>query len=204
MSHVMFDLETFGTRPGSVIRSIGAVVFDPNGSGHGDGFYANINRKSCEDLGLTVDPATEKWWSQQSRDAEWQLEGNQKPLPEVVNAFGAWFVSVGGEYIWCQGANFDSVLWEAAIVAAGRKVAPWKFWNVRDTRTIYHMARFNDKTIKRDGTFHNALDDAKHQVACVQAAMRKIRGNDTTARDEISFLKSAPPRALDLEALLDD
>lgn len=184
MTHVTMDLETFGTRPGSVLRSIGAVVFDPNGKGHGDGFYANIERKSCETLGLTVDPATEKWWSEQSRDAEWQLEGNQKPLPEVVNSFSDWFVRVGGEYVWCQGANFDSVLWEAAVIASGRKVAPWKFWNVRDTRTIYHMAKFNEKTLKRDGTYHNALDDAKHQVLCVQAAMRMFKGAEPVKVEE--------------------
>ena len=33
MSDVMLDLETWGTRPGCAIRSIGACVFNPNGEG---------------------------------------------------------------------------------------------------------------------------------------------------------------------------
>lgn len=192
MKHVMFDLETFGTAPGSVLRSIGAVGFDPEGEGYEDGYYANIDRASCEAIGLLVDPPTEKWWAEQSREAEEQLTRHQKPISDVVGEFHAWFRKTGAEYIWCQGANFDSVLWEAAAKAVGHKFMPWKFWNVRDTRTIYHMLRFNDKTIKRAGTYHNALDDAKHQVACVQAAMRQIKN-----------LGAAPaPKQIDLEDLL--
>jgi len=171
MRHIMFDLETFGTAPGSVLRSIGAVAFDPWGEGHGKEFYANIDRASCEALGLKVDPATEKWWAGQSREAENQLLANPVALTDVVKSFHDFFRASGAEYVWCQGANFDSVLWEAAAKATGVKFMPWKFWNVRDTRTAYHLAKFNEKSVAREGTYHNALDDARHQVVCVQKAV---------------------------------
>lgn len=46
MNNVMLDLETFGTQPGSVIRSIGAVVFDPFSDKLGKEFYVNMWRTS--------------------------------------------------------------------------------------------------------------------------------------------------------------
>lgn len=76
MRHIMIDIETFGTRPGAAIRSIGAVVFGfPDGdNGHpfvarSGGFYANITRVSCEQVGLRVEPETEDWWRRQSIEA---------------------------------------------------------------------------------------------------------------------------------------
>jgi len=169
MAHIMFDLETWGTRPGSAIRSIGAVVFCPRSDVIGETFYHNICDVSCREAGLTVDPQTERWWAQQSLAAQESLTHDVKSLDYAVNAFHVWFGRQGGTRVWCQGANFDSVLWEAAAAAVGARV-PWKFWNVRDTRTIYEAFGFNDKSLPRSGTYHNALDDAKHQALCVRKA----------------------------------
>jgi hypothetical protein len=115
MAHVMFDLETFGTKPGSVLRSIGAAVFDLDTGDVFSTFYKNIDRASCEAIGLTVDPATEAWWSQQSQEARDALLTNPRHFGEVATTFHTWFRENGGVQIWCQGANFDSVLWEAAV-----------------------------------------------------------------------------------------
>jgi hypothetical protein len=171
MNHIMLDLETFGTKPGSVIRSIGAVVFCLDGS-MGPEFYHNIDEGSCVAAGLTKDPATVKWWSQQSKEAQDSLLVDPRPLPWVVADFHGWFIANGGSQgrVWAQGANFDPALWEAAAVAVKNPV-PWKFWNARDTRTVYDIANLNTASIPRAGTYHNALDDAKHQVRCVAKAV---------------------------------
>lgn len=169
MAHVMFDLETFGTKPGSVLRSIGAAVFDPRTGDTGATFYANIDRASCEAIGLLVDPGTEKWWAKQAIPAQNALMENCRPVAEVVVEFHSFFRSVGGEQLWCQGANFDSVLWQS-VADALRVPVPWKFWNVRDTRTAYDCFGFNASTVSRHGTYHNALDDSLHQIKCVAGA----------------------------------
>jgi hypothetical protein len=171
--HIMFDLETWGTQPGSAIRSIGAVVFNPNTGRMGASYYANISDESCRAAGLKVDPGTQKWWASQSKEAQDSLLDNQKPLAPVIVEFHRWFRAQNGRYAWCQGAGFDAPLWEAAA-AAVRCPIPWKFWDVRDTRTAYDLANFDPKSLKREGTYHNALDDAKHQVACVVAAISNI------------------------------
>lgn len=169
--HVMLDLETWGTKPGSALRSVGAVTFDP----HGDerfaeqSYYANISRESCEEAGLTVDQQTVEWWSRQSREAENALLKEPKPLINAVAEFFAWWNWQNAVYVWSNGANFDEVLWRAASEAVGRTV-PWKYWNVRDTRTIWHAAGINPKMIPRAGIVHNALADARYQAHCVTRA----------------------------------
>lgn len=165
--HVMVDLETWGTAPGSALRSIGAVTFSPYGEAHAEkSFYSNIDRASCEAAGLKIDPKTEGWWAAQSLEARAALVASCRPLREVVGDFAKWWISVSGTYVWSNGANFDEVLWRVAAGCVGLDV-PWKYWNVRDTRTAWHLARLNPKSVKRDGVAHNALADARHQALCV-------------------------------------
>ena len=67
---VMLDIETGGTRPGSVIYSIGAVVFDTfYDESNWPTFYSPINRQSCLGYGMTEDPDTILWWDEQSEEA---------------------------------------------------------------------------------------------------------------------------------------
>jgi hypothetical protein len=170
MNHVMLDLETFGTKPGSVLRSIGAVTFNLEGQ-IGAEFYRNIDEASCIFRGLTKDPATVKWWSQQSPEAQAALLVDPRPLDDVVYAFHSWFRQHKGIKVWAQGSNFDPILWEAAAATgSGANTVPWKFYNTRDTRTAYEIGNFDPASIPRAGTYHNALDDCKHQVKCVAAA----------------------------------
>jgi hypothetical protein len=169
----MLDLETWGTKPGSAIRSIGAVTFDPFGDGTVDEFYANISDESCAAANLTKDPSTIAWWARQSEAAQKSLLKDQQPIEKVVRDFRQWFIANKGLWVWSQGSNFDVVLWEAAHERVN-VVVPWKFWDARDTRTAYEIGRLNTRTIKRAGTYHNALDDAKHQAKCVQLAYKRI------------------------------
>lgn len=179
MNNVMLDLETWGTAPGSALRSIGAVLFDPHTDEIGnDTFYANISDASCAAAGLVKEPGTIAWWKQQSQQAQDSLVADQLTLTEVGVAFNEWFRRVKGVFVWSQGANFDEPLWTAAMRAVGRPV-PWKFYDARDTRTAYDIAKIDVRKIKRRGTYHNALDDARHQAVCVQTAYRKIEGRLT-------------------------
>lgn len=169
----MLDLETWGTAQGCAIRSIGAVAFDPTGDGVGPTFYSNIDDRSCWFAGLTVDPKTVRWWKDQPAAANEALQIDKRPLQLVVDAFHKWFAAHRLQRVWCQGANFDAPIWEAAARAVNQFV-PWKFWNIRDTRTAYELAGFDPALILREGTHHNALDDCLHQVKCVQASYRAL------------------------------
>ena len=176
MKHVMLDLETMGTRPGSMILSIGAVFFDLDGK-TGEAFYRNIDPQTCTAVGLTVDPQTKAWWMRQSQAARDALAVDRRPLAHVVRDFASFFRGSGfcrGEFVWAQGATFDPPLWEAAAAAVGCST-PWKFWNARDTRTVYDICGFDYKSMPREGVYHNALDDCLTQVKAVAAALSKFR-----------------------------
>jgi hypothetical protein len=166
----MLDLETLGKRPGCVVRSVGAVVFDPRGGPALAEFYRNVNLASCLEAGLKIDAETLLWWEEQAPEARASL---RRPSPDdvltVLSEFHAWFRSYGGVWVWSHGANFDEPIWGCVAAALGYGV-PWKFWDVRCTRTLYHIKNFDPKSVPREGVYHNALDDAWHQAVCVQRA----------------------------------
>lgn len=176
MTDIMLDLETWGTRPGCAIRSIGAVVFDPNGSTLGSEFYCNISDMSCELAGLTMDATTIAWWARQSKAAQDALLVDQQPLNDALWSFANWWQTMGGERIWSHGANFDQPILEAAFVVCGFPGAPWSFWNSRCSRTLFDIAQLDTRAsgVHRTGTHHNALDDAKFQALCAQAAIKRL------------------------------
>ena len=182
MHHIMLDLETFGVRPGCVIRSIGAVEFEIDGA-TGDTFYRNIEQRSCEIVGLTVDPRTRDWGLQQPHEVQEILKKDQQPLRQVVGDFDKWFWSKGPAdktRVWAHGASFDPVLWQAACAACGLEGVPWSYWNVRDTRTLFDFTLFDVRDMERDGKAHSALDDCLFQVKCVAKAYQRfeLKGTD--------------------------
>lgn len=173
MRHVMLDLETWGTRPGCALRSIGACAFSLDRELINQTFYMNVDEASCLAAGLEKDRSTVEWWEKQSLEARAHLMIDPRPLVSVVRAFHGWFREIGGEFVWGHGANFDEPIWVAAAHAVGERV-PWKFWNARCTRTLYHAADFDPRSIPRSGTHHDAGDDAHYQARCVIAAAKKL------------------------------
>lgn len=174
MKNVMVDTETLGTTPGSVILSLGACVFDPmwRTATFEETFYRTIDRASCEAVGLTVDPKTLEWWSDPSRAEAWAaLQVDPQPIGDVLTAFTGWWLRNRGVYFWAHAPNFDESLLSAAYRACGQ-TPPWRFWDVRCTRTIYDLAKV--KPDRAQGMHHNALDDAKSQAAAVTVAYRTL------------------------------
>lgn len=169
----MLDLETWGTRPGCSIRSIGAVIFDPWQTGLGAEFYANVDGESCASAGLRIETGTAEWWETQSPEAKLHLRDNPQPLREALAQFSSFWRMNSATFVWGHGASFDPPILEACFRAVGAPV-PWKFWDIRDTRTLFDLANMSLKDLPRAGTHHNALDDAKHQALVVQAAYKKL------------------------------
>lgn len=177
MPDIMLDLETLGTTPGCVIRSIGAVAFDPNGGPMGETLYLIIDRASCEAAGLTVDPDTEAWWAAQSPEARSEFDGQGMSLAEALDVFDLFYetlapIDAKADRLWCNGPSFDESILAAAYRALGRKT-PWRYNAARDCRTIYDLAGL--KLQHTGGTFHKAIDDAVEQAKLVQESIRKIR-----------------------------
>lgn len=182
MSDIMLDIETLGTRPGSVILSIGACAFDPQSPVQDTGaeFYVNIDAKDAQAQGLTTDDSTVEWWGRQSEAARAALMTDRKSLYDGLFAFSNWWSHYADKVVWGHGASFDPVLMEAAYAAVGMS-APWAFYNVRCSRTLFAVAGIDARKMRGSETAHNALHDAKAQARAVQVALGRLRGVDVPA-----------------------
>lgn len=173
-NHVMIDIETMGVTPDSAIVSIGAVVFDPRYNVvTGKTFYRELD---WESQGRKIDKETQKWWVGRAPEAKAALDGLDD-LSEVLEELASWLPRDAKP--WGNGSTFDISFLEHAYLQAGIEI-PWKFYNIRDCRTIkdmYESARGGYEK-KSGGTLHHALDDAKFQAKYVCEMWKSILGGE--------------------------
>lgn len=167
----MVDLETLAVSPNAVVLSLGAVHFDPFGSGHVNELYFKINLDDQDRLNREIDPNTLDWWSKQDMAImeEAFSSDNRISLIEAVNLFHkfAW----GCQGFWSHGSSFDLVILEN-IYRQLNKPLPWNYWQLRDTRTIFDLG-FDPEMPKESK--HDALADAKRQAIGVQNVYKKLK-----------------------------
>lgn len=165
----MVDLETLGRRAGCCILSIGATYFDAEGIE--SEFYVVVNQTSCLNAGLHVDQDTMEWWEKQPEAARQVLEESKvagMDLADALDLFGAF---IKGTKVWGNGSDFDNAILYACYAAVGKEV-PWKFWDSRCYRTLKGL--FPAVKLNRQGTYHNALDDAKSQAEHAAEILRRM------------------------------
>lgn len=171
--HAMIDLETLGTKPDSVILTIGATKFDPNEYGKTyQEFYHRVDVDEQVSMGRTIDEDTLSWWGQQEADVVEEALGdhNRTSVSEVMTSLNKWCVGV--DAFWCQGTAFDFPIMESLYRQLDHHI-PWAFWRVRDSRTLFQiMPKDPRKEIKFAA--HNALEDARVQALCVQQTLQQL------------------------------
>jgi exodeoxyribonuclease VIII len=157
--NIMIDLETMSTACNAAICSIGAVKFTLE-DGIIDEFYCTVDASDCKNEGLHIDKSTVEWWSKQPKHVLDELVKDTLPLREALRKFSVWY-GTSSVPTWGCGAGFDNVILENAYKAVGFN-RPWKFWDDRCYRTMKEIIKIPEDV--REGTYHNALDDAKHQT----------------------------------------
>lgn len=162
-TNIMVDLETLGTKPTSIILSIGACRITEGEPA--DHFYRVINVASCRDAGLTSDDSTVKWWNSQDENARRVFTDPSVPLFQALADFSTYMRKYGSRSVrlWGNGSDFDNVILNNAFQAVGAST-PWMFYNNRCFRTVRKLFGQNIVEPERQGTYHNALDDALHQA----------------------------------------
>lgn len=177
MPKVMIDIETMGTQPDAPMIALGAVTFDEDRAVMGQRFYRAITLKSCVDQGAVIDPDTVMWWLKQSDDARNALFRNPQHISVVLTDFAGWLYTYAGPVSAVQpygnGADFDCTIVKEHYRRAGLEM-PWEFWNVRCYRTLKSRSPMIEPP-PRNGTHHNALDDAVYQVEHLFAINRALR-----------------------------
>jgi len=168
--HLMLDMETLAVSPNAVVLSLGAVHFDPYGTGYGDSIYFRIDLDDQDALGREIDPNTLDWWAKQDPAIMEEAFGpdDRIPLAEAMDRFHkfAW----GCSAFWSHGATFDLVMIEN-IYRQLNKALPWNYWALRDTRTLFDLG--HDPEMPQ-GSKHDALQDAIRQAVGVQNIYRKL------------------------------
>ena len=175
LSDIMIDLETLATSPNAAVLTIGAVRFDPFNNDIGnptcEKLYIRVDLDSCDDLGLEVNDDTIAWWAQQSKEAQ-EEAFNPEGRVHVREAFNQLYKFCwGAKRIWSHGASFDTVICEN-IFRKLNKAVPWKFWEVRCTRTLFDIGINPERppVLK-----HHALEDAWNQTVGVQNVFQRLR-----------------------------
>ena len=164
MRHIMLDLETMGTAPGSAVVQIGAVEFSIYKLG--DPLLITITLESCVSAGMRIDPSTVMWWMKQSDVARESLVSTAVSVRDGLQSFADW---VGKERvcIWGDGAAFDNALLASAYRAC-RMPLPWHYSGDRCFRTMKET--FPVERIISE-IEHNAAADAVAQARQMQAIL---------------------------------
>jgi len=108
------------------------------------------------------------------------------PLSLALKEFNAYLIELDHQtvQIWGNGADFDNSILAAAYRACRIEPA-WKFSNNRCYRTLKGL--YPADKLKRQGIYHNALDEAKSQAVHAIALLRKFYA----PQDELEALRKA-------------
>ena len=170
----MIDLETLGTKQGYVIMSIGIAIMN-NAGEIVDEYYSTFNFQENVNT-FKVDFNTVMWWLDDERistfkslmkscsDKEQKIIDTLKCVGQFIHKYKS--SDEGWTKWWGNSASFDLGLLSYYYDHYNLH-KPWDFWYERCFRT--EKDGFKDLEPKREGTFHNALDDAKHQCRWLHA-----------------------------------
>lgn len=177
MNRIMLDLETMASSVDGVIVSLGACFF--NEEEVGDSLYLVLDRDEQLAKGRKVHESTMKWWADQHAEARKVFDAPQTPVKNALNCFQQWIDVYGTTPLdvemWGNGSDFDNALL-ADLYSMWGIAKPWSFRNNRCFRTLKNIcvAYGSHDLPQREGTHHNALDDAIYQAAM---AGRYLKGS---------------------------
>lgn len=180
--HMMVDIETLGSGYDAAIVQVGIVVFDPFDATRDSfpGVRWNVGLHSAMAHGA-VDASTILWWLEQSEEARRNVFfGDGHNLGFVLERLEAFWQRYACTALWANGATFDPVILATAYRKLNKNL-PWSHRDVRDMRTLMWMTPVAAKRAydrwdqtQPQSVRHDALDDARRQVAVVQECLHEL------------------------------
>ena len=167
LRHAMIDLETVGLETEAAIVSVGIVIFDPryNKVNTKETYYAELDWRN-QDRQIDQNTITE-FWDKQPAKIRKALNGTEK-LEDVLADIQMFLPD--DCKVWGNGPTFDITKLEHCYRQHQMDI-PWKFWNIRDCRTVLDMYESSRGGLRKGmgSGGHNALRDAMHEAQCVCA-----------------------------------
>lgn len=176
--HVMIDTETLGRTPGSVVRSVAAVEFDPQTGETGRQKVWKIDLTDSIRYGFKVEASTLKWWMMQSDEARREfVEGAETPLEDFLEDFMQFIAATdeGNDFtLWCLQLDFDVAMlrsmyswYNLNVYRCDEEVLPWNFRKVRDVRPYMDALDSEGLLPPKVADRHTPLADCLAQINCV-------------------------------------
>jgi exodeoxyribonuclease VIII len=173
----MVDIEALAKHNDAIILTIGAQMFDPSVKGWetrkqrhihtGDEYDSYINVRvdvdEQERLGRRIDQDTVDWWAKQTPEAQHDAfaEEDRASLRDALLALK--LLADSCKRVWSKGPLYDFAILEHAFEQTKIPV-PWKFWNVRDARTVFSLT----PQIANRTNGHLAIEDCRNQILMLQ------------------------------------
>lgn len=170
MNNLMIDIETLGNRSDAIVVAIGAQLFDPITGELGDSFYTALNYQDQINKGRKITESTIAWWMEQDKAAQKVFFEEAIPTELALSTFFDFCKDVKGLKPWGNGPSFDLTIMETLFRDFGYDDLPWNFWNVKCLRTFKDFI-YDGKDLNREGVYHHALDDCKHQIKIVSTGL---------------------------------
>ena len=165
----MIDIEGLATTPDTTILTIAAQEFNPlERDSLGRDFYARVTLESQEDR--YIDEATLQWWATQPavvRDEAF-AEDNRVSLENALQ--GLYKLAWQARRVWAQGPTYDMNILEHAFKSRGMNL-PWKFFNVRDSRTLFSLV----PNLNKYPASHHALEDCRRQICLLWDCLEYLK-----------------------------
>jgi hypothetical protein len=176
MSEIMIDIETLSTKPNALILTIGAIKFNRNDDLKNiedlETFYVRIDQNSCKKLNMDISKETLNWWLLQPEKYKYEalLNKDRINIDEGLKKLSNFLKN--SNYVWSHSPNFDCVILENAYRTCNLEI-PWKFYNLRDTRTVYDLGNVSLKTLAENK--HHALYDCYNQIFVLKKAFKNLK-----------------------------
>lgn len=176
-THWMIDLETLGVGHAPPILSVGAVRFNPFGTGVAEEFYRRVDVDSALACGKPSG-STFRWWLTQSEEARLEIANGPVlgtlPLFDVLDQLRVAMSFTQVEGVWGNGSLAD-IVWLESAYAAHPIPLPWTYREVMDFRTLRWLCPdVSYQDYLGEDTAHHALADARAQALACQEMMRRI------------------------------
>ena len=183
---VIYDFETLSQDPvKGIVINFAALVFDETRFKNNPYTFNELvesaeiikfdTKEQVEVYGRRPDKGTLDWWSKQNAEARSML----KPSPDDVSISELYDFCKGiaqnPNRVYTRGNSFDPVFLSQIMLQVGKE-EPWKWWNLRDTRSIIDgmvMGVDFDNKYMPEGIegfiHHNPIHDIALDVIRIQA-----------------------------------
>lgn len=172
---MMIDLETLSTQRDARVLQAGWCIYDYSAPDFSFPVLGEMNVDSDSCVGGHVSDSTVKWWLQGIEQARESVAREGLSIALVLADLFHQYRQYKCTEVWSNGATFDIVIVEHWAEVCGMRV-PWKFYDHRDTRTLWKIAEQLGWERKRGETAHTAKADALAQSIQVYEAMKFLRG----------------------------